>query len=143
MEPPGRPRWLWTAFGIGIVYLVVGLVIAELAGAALSTAIRVRWRLAAWLISGAVFVAQIAHERLRLRTSSRSASFHAALAAAIGAFALAVAATVHKVAGGSVDVRYALALVAWPAVTAVPAFIVAFVLSSILRPGRSEEGGGQ
>jgi hypothetical protein len=48
------------------------------------------------------------------------------LAVALGAFALAVAANVHGVWVASSHQRaLAFALVAWPALTAVPAFVVA------------------
>ena len=63
-----------------------------------------------------------------------SASFHSALAVAFGAFGLAVAATAHARLGGGLNHRYGLALVLWPVITAVPAFVVALVLSAVLRP---------
>jgi hypothetical protein len=131
----GRLWWFQTALCIGIMYLVVGLASGTLANRASSTQMRVRWRLAAWLTSAAVFAAHVAYERLRLRSSSGSASFHTSLAVAFAAFMLAVAATVRAGSGGGADHRYALALVAWPAVTAVPAFVVALALSAALRPG--------
>jgi len=59
---------------------------------------RVSRRLLAWLISGAGFAAQIGYEQLRLRSSPVSAALHAALAAGLGAFGLAVAANVHALA---------------------------------------------
>jgi hypothetical protein len=99
-----------------------------------STTGRTRWRLAAWIISGIAFVAQIAYERVRLRSSIGAASFHGAVAAASGGFFLAVAATINKMTVGNVDARYFLALVIWPLLVAVPAFVAALVLSAIIRP---------
>ena len=66
--------------------------------------------------------------------AAASASFHSALAAGLGGFMLAVAATVHTSRAAGVDYRYGLALVVWPIVTALPAFIVALLLSVIVRP---------
>jgi len=123
-------RWLPIAFCVGVAYLLVGLITASLA-----TSTHARgWRLAAWLISAVIFVAHVAYERLRLRSSSVFASLHAALAAGFGAFGLAVAATLHARSVVRLDHRYGLALVLWPIVTAVPAFVVALVLSAVLRP---------
>jgi hypothetical protein len=58
-------------------------------------------------------------------------SIHAALAAALGAFGLAVAANLHAhwAAVGNQHLL-AIALAVWPAMTAVPAFVVAFVLAA-------------
>jgi hypothetical protein len=53
---------------------------------------------------------------------------HVGIAVALGAFALAVNANVHGYRVGSGNQRLlAFALVAWPAITAVPAFVVALV----------------
>jgi len=126
--------WLVVAVGVGVAYLVIGVVFGNLAGSAASTTGRTRWRLAAWIISGIAFVAQIAYERVRLRSSIRAASFHGAVAAAFGGFFLAVAATINKMTTGNVDARYFLALVFWPLLVAVPAFVAALVLSVMIRP---------
>src|SRR5437764_10921767 len=136
MAAASRARLTWFAVAscVGILYLVVGLVSASLANGAASHDVRFGWRLAAWLISGAIFVAQVGYERLRLRNAAASASFHSALAAGLGGFMLAVAATVHTSRAAGVDYRYGLALVVWPIVTALPAFIVALLLSVIVRP---------
>jgi hypothetical protein len=53
------------------------------------------------------------------------------LAVALGAFGLAVAATVHAQAVSSIRPAYALALVLWPVLTAVPAFIVALAVAAL------------
>ena len=129
-------RWLGVVLGIGLAYLVVGLVSGSLAAAAATSASRTRWRLAAWAISGVAFVAQIAWERLRLRKGVAAASFDAAAAAAFGGLFLAIAATMHKATVGSVDARYLLALVAWPLIVAVPAFLAALVVATVVRPRR-------
>jgi len=53
------------------------------------------------------------------------------MAVALGAFALAVSANVHGYRVGTNNQRLlAFALVAWPALTAVPAFVVALVAAA-------------
>jgi hypothetical protein len=116
---------------VGVVYLVAGLAFATLAGGAASAQMRVTWRLAAWVISAAAFAAHIRYEHVRLRSSPRRTALHAAMAVALGAFGLAVAATVHAQAVSSIRPAYALALVLWPVLTAVPAFIVALAVAAL------------
>ena len=56
------------------------------------------------------------------------------MAVALGAFLLAVNATMHAamVPSHAPYRRYSLALVVWPIVTAVPAFLVALALAALL-----------
>jgi len=114
-------RWLPAALGSSVVYLVAGITFAALAHRAGSNQMRVTWRLAAWVISAAVFAAQVWYEHTRLRSAPRTTASHVSLAVALGAFALAATARVP-----------ALALIAWPVVTALPAFLVAFASAAAL-----------
>jgi hypothetical protein len=69
----------------------------------------------------------------RLRSAPAGTALHASLAASLGAFGLAVAANVHGLWVTSGNRRpLVLALVAWPALTAVPAFVVALVAAAAL-----------
>jgi hypothetical protein len=55
------------------------------------------------------------------------------LAVALGAFGLAAAATVRALLSGTGNMRlHAIALVAWPMLTAVPAFLVAIAVAAVL-----------
>ena len=47
-------RWVRNVF-VGAAYVAIGMVFGTLAGNAASNEVRVRWRLAAWAISAAVF----------------------------------------------------------------------------------------
>src|SRR6266516_4913870 len=125
MDTSGRLRWLRAVLLLGAVYLVTGITFAALAHGAGSNQMRVTWRLAAWVISAAAFAAHIGYEQVRLRSSPGTTALHASLAVAIGAFALAVAANVHAQAASVHQHSHTLALLAWPVVTAVPAFVVA------------------
>jgi hypothetical protein len=118
----------------GVVYLVVGLTFAALAGSASSNQMRATWRLLAWATSGAAFAAHIGYEHFRLRNSPAITALHAALAVGLAAFGLAAAANIHAAGSGASHQRslLLLALVAWPVLTAVPAFVVAVVAAASL-----------
>jgi hypothetical protein len=128
MDAIGRQSWFGTATVIGVLYGVIGIVFALP-----SNQVRM-WRLAAWVASAAVYATHIAYEHFRLRTSSRSTALHVAVAVAIGGFALAVAATIHSLVAppNYARSRFALALVVWPVITALPAFLVALAASAVL-----------
>ncbi len=132
-----RPRWFQTAILVAVVYLVAGIAFGALAGAAASHQMRVTWRLAAWVVSAAAFAAHIWYEQVRLRRSPATTALHAASAAALGAFGLAVAAILHAHAVSSH--RHVLAFLVWPVVTALPAFVVALAaaagLAAVRRTG--------
>jgi len=131
MDESGRKLSAGVVVLVGIAYFVVGFVFAALA----NPSVQVRaWRLAAWVASAAVFAAHIGYEHFRLGNPPRAIGLRAAVAVAVGAFLVALAATVHA----SVAVshapywRFLLALVAWPVITAVPAFLVALVAGAAL-----------
>jgi len=66
-------------------------------------------------------------------------ALHASLAVAVGAFALAVAANLHARWVASSNQRsLVFALAVWPAVTAVPAFVVALAAAAGLRRTRRD-----
>ncbi len=133
MSAAAGGRWLRPAALAALTYLVGGVAFGGLAGAAPSPQARVTWRLAAWLLSAAAYAAQIAYERYRLGAAAVRTAFHAALAVACGAFGLAVAANVHSyhVASAPRGLLH-LALVAWPVLAGVPAFLVAWATAAAL-----------
>jgi hypothetical protein len=116
----------------GVTYLVLGLVSAMLAGGADSIEMRNFWRRAAWVVSAVVFAGHLAFEQFTLRNSTRTSALHVAAAVALGSFGLAVAANLHPQPSTRQQLLVALSLVAWPAITAIPAFIVALVAGKVL-----------
>jgi hypothetical protein len=119
---------------VGIVYMVAGLVSAAMAKSASSAQVRVAWRLAAWVLSAVAFAAHINYEQGRLRSSLKATALRASLAVGLGAFGLAVAASLHaRTTGRHFPV---FALVAWPVVTALPAFVVALAAAAVLARAR-------
>jgi lysylphosphatidylglycerol synthetase-like protein (DUF2156 family) len=122
-----RQAWVRTALLFGAAYFLIGRLFA------LPTDHVQAWRIAAWLVSGAAYAAHIWYEHFRLRNSPRLTAVHVAVAVAIGAFGLAVAGMIHSLSTASaIRPAWLLALVIWPAVTAVPAFLGALVAGAVL-----------
>ena len=121
---------------VGGVYLVAGILFAALAKSAPSHQMVVAWRLAAWVISAVAFAAHIGYEHFWLRSSPGTTALHASLATAIGAFGLAVSAVIHAVTAPAHPHFPAISLVVWPAITALPAFLVALALAAVLTRAR-------
>ena len=114
-----------------VSYLGIGLVSGALAGSAASTQLRDAWRQGAFVASAMVFAAHIWYGHFRLRRVPRDTARHAGLAVALGAFGLALAANIHDLlAATGYRPRMLIALVAWPVLTAVPAFLVARVAAA-------------
>src|SRR2546423_15651484 len=110
MSAPGQQSWFGTAILVSASYCVIGIVFALP-----SNQVRL-WRLAAWVISAAVYAAHIGYEKFRLGNSPRATALHTALAVAVGAFGLAVAANVHELwVASSYRLSPVIALVGVPA----------------------------
>jgi len=121
-------RWVALALLAGTMYLIVGVGFASLSVPSVFF-----WRLAAWMVSAGVFAAHIGYEHSRIRSSPRFAALHVAFGVAAGAFGLAAAANVHSLLTGTGNLHLLrIALLVWPLVTCIPAFVVAWVLSALL-----------
>jgi len=124
----GAASWL-AVIVVGVCYALVGIVFAWPVEHPRA------WRLAAWGVSAVAYAVHLGYECFRLRNPPRRAALHVAAAVALGAFGLAVGANLHSrsvpsTAGHRRLLRIALA--AWPAITAVPAFLVALAAAAIL-----------
>jgi uncharacterized protein (DUF486 family) len=116
---------------LGAVYFVFGVAFAAFASWAASSSMRENWNRLGFFLSAVAFALHIGYEHFRLRTSPLITAWHVSIAVALGAFALAVKANVHGYRVGSGNQRLlAFALVAWPVITAVPAFVVALVAAA-------------
>lgn len=122
-----RRSWLGAALLVGLIYFLVGTLFA------VPRAHVQAWWLAAWVASGIAYAAHLVYEHRAQHSSTRRAALHAALAVAIGAFALALRGMIHSLStpAGFRPV-WVLALVAWPVIAAVPAFLVALPAKLIL-----------
>jgi hypothetical protein len=129
MDDASGRRWLMAAVGAAVVYAVVGVVFAWPATQARA------WRLAAWLVSAVVYGLHILSEWHEGRTPA-PAAFHVASGVALGSFGLAMGAIMHSLSIVSSPRHQRLlliALVAWPVITSVPAFLVALGVSVVYR----------
>ena len=114
----------------GIVYLVVGVFFPNPSAADKNQFL---WRLGAWLICLAAFLIHLGLEHFRLRNSAFRTALRVSLAVAMGGFGLAAAANIHALsADNGHRVMLTLALVLWPLITGVPAFLVAFAIAALL-----------
>src|SRR5215472_17882507 len=120
--------WFARALLAGTLYLIIGVGFAPLSVPSVFF-----WRLAAWMVSAVVYAAHIGYEHFRIRSSPHSTALHVAFGAAVGAFGLAAAAIVHSLLTGTGSLRLLrIALLIWPLVTGVPAFVVALFLAAVL-----------
>jgi hypothetical protein len=120
--------WWRSMVAAAVAYAAIGIVSAAVSQSADPSHVR-PWRLAAWVGSAAVYALHIRNEHRRVGSSAGSNAWHVAAAVALGAFGLALAANIHSLSVATSS-RHALqlVLVAWPAITAVPAFLVALVV---------------
>jgi predicted Co/Zn/Cd cation transporter (cation efflux family) len=130
-------RWLRMVVLAAIVYAVVGITYGALSAA--SDELRTAWRLAAWLLSAAAFAGHFRYEHFHLRNSPLRAALHTSLAVALGAFALGVWVNVHAYLVDSSHQLAPLALVLFPVVTGVPAFVVALIGALLARTRRPSQ----
>jgi len=136
-EAQARARWLRGAILFGLGYFLVGRLFAVPGEHARA------WRLAAWVVSGLLYAMHFRFELVSLRNPPRMLALHLAVAVAIGAFALALALLMRSVAvQGSLEPKWLLALVLFPLVTALPAFLVALVGAVALARRDGSTGGG-
>lgn len=126
--------WLGRALVYALIYVLVGVAFAALAGQSGFVGARV-WRFAAWLCSAVAFGTHVQYERVTVGRSAVAAALHASFAAAVGAFGLAFSAVIHRhLAGMRPSGLLAAALVIWPLMTAVPAFLVGWAAGMLMQP---------
>jgi hypothetical protein len=114
---------------VGVIYALIGVLFAWP-----ENHVRV-WRLAAWLVSAAVYATHIGYESFRMRIAPGRAALRVASAVALGAFGLALSAAVHSLLVASTSQHrrlVVLALVIWPVITGLPALVVAFAASQMV-----------
>jgi len=112
-----------------VLYVVISLVSVEFdraSGGGIHA-----WRLAAWLASAAVAATQIWYEHFRLSSPPLRTALRAAASVALGALGLAVSAYVHSLRTPGPHAS-PIAFLAWPVITAVPAFLAALGITTLL-----------
>lgn len=137
MEASARKRWLLAALLIGALYFLIGAGFSALARWDASIATHETRNRLAFLVSGILFLIHLGHEYFRLLYSPRVTATHVAIAVAIGAFGLALMANINDLSSPSgYRPRMLVALLAWPLLTGVPAFLVALIVTAGLTVGR-------
>ena len=138
MDASDRKRRFRAVVFLAGVYFVIAIAFGAFAAWAVSNSMRETWNRLGFLVSAIAFALHICYEHFRSRNSPLITASHVAIAVALGALALAVKANVHGyIVGPGNKGLLAFALVAWPAITAVPAFVVALVVAaglSLRRP---------
>jgi len=128
LNASSKCQWLCAVILFSMVYLVVGVGFPNPS----TPKTQFMWRVAAWLTCAVAFAIHIGLEYFRFRSSLLRTALHAAASVALGAFALAAAANIHALnAGTGKHGLLALALVIWPVITGLPAFVVAFVAAAV------------
>jgi len=95
---------------------------------------RFAWRLGAWIACGVAYAAHLIYLQFKFKKPPLATALHAAAAVALGAFLLALAASVHAVMVSSRAPywQFVVALIVWPVITALPAFVVALTTAWVL-----------
>jgi len=134
VERLGKRKWIRVVLIMGIIYCFDVIIFGKIAGWSKSPIMVTIWRLASWLTSALFFTIHIWYEHYRLSNPPRKTALHTSLAAALGAFGLAVAANLHgQFVSSANQLLLLLSLVIWPLLTVVPAFIVAFAITFFLQ----------
>ena len=133
MDSSDRKRWLLVVLLFGVMYFVIATAFGAIAGSAATNLTRATWNRLAFLACGIAFAVHIGYEHFRLHSSARITAWHASLAAALGGLALALWANLHDLGSSSgYRPRMLIALIAWPLLTGVPAFVIALVTAAAL-----------
>jgi hypothetical protein len=116
----------------GFAYAIIGIVFGAFAGGAHGAGERQAWRLAAWVASAAIFAAHIVYEQRRPGSSQFAVALRVAVGAALGALGWALGAVYHNMHMTPRGHFPLWAIAIWPVITAVPAYLVALVLASLV-----------
>ena len=126
----GKYKWLRAVILFALVYLVIAVAFPNPPA---SNKMQFMWRLGAWLAAALAFAIHIGFEHFRFRNSPQRTAFHVCAAVSLGAFGLAVVANIHALRTGTGNHRLlGSALLIWPIITGLPAFIVALVAAAVL-----------
>jgi hypothetical protein len=120
--------WMTGVFVTGILYVVISRVFSWPRENAIA------WRWATWIVAGIIFIVHILAEHFGSRSAPKLVATRAALGVGIGAVLVALAGLTTTLMGGNAVEwgKWALAFVGFPAITAIPAFVVAFLLAKLL-----------
>src|SRR4051794_29992965 len=136
MRRPMDRRALAALLLAAAAYAAIGVVFAAVANAHGPGPAQRAWRLAAWALSAGVFAVHTWHEHAAGRSAARTVALPVALAVALAGFALAAPVALRAHAAAGHGALRALALVLWPLLVGVPAYVVALISAALLARGR-------
>jgi hypothetical protein len=119
------------------LYCAVGVAFAEFG----KSSNGILWRRLAWLVSALGFGAHIVYEQAVRGSSTRRTATLVSVAAALGASGLAIAANLHGWWTANYQRSLAIAVIAWPLLVLVPAYVVAFATATVLARWRRRAEG--
>lgn len=144
MQESKKQHWFTTVILFTIIYIIIGIVFSALADSSSSTGMQDFWRRAAFIVSAVIFVLNIAYEHYRLKNPPRSTALHVSVGVALAAFVLAVVAYIRGFNTNSESHNLMLyALVVWPFITGVPAFLLSLAAASFLPRKQREDNAGE
>jgi uncharacterized protein (DUF486 family) len=140
MNNPRQRLWLRAVLLTGASYCTIGIGFSAFAARSSSHRTVVAWNVASFVVSLIVFAVHIGYEHFGIGNRPLIIAFHASLAVALGSFLLAVSANIHSFRiANSPHGLLAIALVVWPLMTGIPAFVVALIAAGGLHFFRREK----
>jgi hypothetical protein len=122
-----------------VLYCTIGITFSAFAARSSSHRMAVAWNFASFGVSLVVFAIHIGYEHFRIGNRPLIVALHTSLAVALGGLLLALAANIHAIRVASANHRLlAIALIVWPLMTGIPAFVVALIAAvglRFIRPG--------
>jgi hypothetical protein len=132
MDEPKRRLWLRAVLLTGAIYCAIGIGFG--AFAASSSSQRTAWNVASFVVSLVVFAVHIGYEYFGIGNRPLIVAWHASLAVALGSFLLAVSANINSLrVANAKHGLLAIALVVWPLMVGIPAFVVALIAAVALK----------
>jgi hypothetical protein len=127
MSNQKRRLWLRAVLLTGAIYCTIGITFSAFAARS-SHRMAVAWNVASFAVSLVVFAIHIGYEHFSLGNRPLIVGLHTAFAVGLGGFLLAVSANIHSIGVATSNHRLlAIALVVWPLMTGIPAFLVALI----------------
>jgi hypothetical protein len=134
MDQPKPRVWLEAFLLTGVFYCTVGIAFTTFGSWSSSNRMVVAWRVASFVVSLVAFAIHIGYEHFSLGNRPLIVALHASLAVALGGFLLALAANINSISvANSRHGLLAIALVVWPVMTGIPAFMVALIVAAGLK----------
>jgi hypothetical protein len=131
MKQTKNSKYIKLIILFGLIYFVIGILSALITNPMESTGMQAVLRLFALALAIAAFAYHISLELFQSTNSKLKAALYAAVAAAFGTFLLAVLANIYNILTAAENNSLPLALIVWPAVTGLLAFLGGYIVAMI------------